>query len=43
LPDIVVLPIVGGATETSPMPPLWWTVPAHVHPPSAVAVQVSAE
>jgi hypothetical protein len=41
LPEVVKLPLVDGAPDTTPIPPAWWTVAEHVHPPLAAGVQTS--
>ena len=38
-PETVVLPLVPGTIETTPSPPVWWTVAEQVQPPFAADAQ----
>jgi hypothetical protein len=39
LPEVAWLPLVDGAGDTNPSPPVCWTLAEHVHPPPATDVQ----
>jgi hypothetical protein len=43
VPEVAQFPWVDGSGEMNPAVPLWFTVPEHMHPPSALVVHVIAE
>jgi len=43
LPEVVYVPLADAYGDTTPIPPVCWTVAEQSHPPPAASVQVSEE